>query len=83
MSSPEQIKVKDLKKGITYYLHFGFDNYGGMPVKLVEIIETPRLDKGSAILKDDSGMRFLVGKRGFLFKDDPLLKVNSQQSGEL
>jgi len=73
MTTREIVETKDLKKGVTYYLHGGWEHYFGTPVKLVEILKVPKIDKGKALVRGLKGGHFLVGRGDGLFKEDPLV----------
>ena len=72
ISNTKKIQTKDLKKNITYYLHFGFYGYGGRAVKVVRVLTEPRCDKDSVVVSDSNGGEYLIHKNACLFAEDPL-----------
>jgi hypothetical protein len=65
-----KISTKDLKKGITYYLNYEYNGWGGQPVRFVSLIKTSPY-KGCVKVVHPSGVEFLVHKNSWLFGEDP------------
>lgn len=67
--------VKDLKKGITYYLTYDFWGFGGTPVKLRRLYPARVFFPGrrgiAAEVVDAEGAIFLLGPGAWLFDDQP------------
>lgn len=65
----EWVEPKNAKKGVDYYLHFGFYGHGGKCVRLKSIVGTKRDPEW--IFKDSAGNEYLHRKCDQLFSEPP------------
>ena len=65
----EWVEPKNAKRGVDYYLHFGFYGHGGKCVRLKSIAGTKRDPEW--IFKDSAGNEYLHRKCDQLFSEPP------------
>lgn len=79
-----RVPVKDLKKGVTYYITYDYWPHGGSPVKLVRhATEKELLGKGRRLCAEVRGVRsgvlFHLMPGSWLFAEDPKQILDAQK----
>jgi hypothetical protein len=72
---PKEIKGKDLKKGVDYYLTFDFYFHGNTKVRFVGFTE----DKKFVKLKSETGEYFCLPLTGVVWEEPEVKKNESSQ----